>query len=248
MQHTELITNFAVAKDSKSTINPPTMSLGTTANLRKNGILLAYIAGKMPGIHLRKLLKVVYLMDERFMAMRGFPLTWFDYYAWAKGPVAPEAYAVKEGAFADFVSSKRDSNGKRKVFPAVNATLADSKSLFSDSEMSEIDRMLDVFKDMTADELSDITHIPTSPWSRVVADNHLSFDETNGKSDCLIPLTMLFAADDPRQKTYDNAKWEMELQARLNVSHSPGRHIKLEVVSPSEREQLQNPAYTPAIP
>lgn len=248
MQHTELITNFAVVKDSKSTINPPTMSLGTTANLRKNGILLAYIAGKIPGIHLRKLLKVVYLIDERFMAMRGFPLTWFDYYAWAKGPVAPEVYAIKEGAFADFVSSKHDSNGKRTVNPAVMVSLADSESPFSNSEISEINRMLNMFKDMTADELSDITHIPTSPWSRVVADNHLTFDETSGKSDCPIPLTMLFAADDPRQKTYDDAKWEMELQARLNASRKPGRHIRLEIVSPSEREQLQNPAYTPVIP
>ena len=66
------------------------MSLGITANREKNGALLAYIASNIPGINLRKLLKVVYLIDEQFMKLRGFPLTWFDYYAWAKGPVAPE--------------------------------------------------------------------------------------------------------------------------------------------------------------
>ena len=90
-------------KQPKDLTNYPA-SLGTTTNYHKNGVLLAYISNKIPNIHLRKLLKIIYLIDEYFMAMRGFPLTWFDYYAWAKGPVAPEVYAVKNNAFHEFVS------------------------------------------------------------------------------------------------------------------------------------------------
>lgn len=224
------------------------MSLGTTVNLHKNGVLLAYIASKIPNIHLRKLLKIVYLLDEHFMEKRGFPLTWFDYYAWAKGPVAPEVYAVKEGAFSDFVSAKRDDKGKRVINSTMQSIQIKGGVSFSSREISEIDKLLEVFKNKTADELSDITHIPTSPWSKVVADNHLKFDEKNGKSDCPIPLTMLFADDDPRVDVYENAKQSMELQAHLNANRNPNHLIRLKVVLPSEYEELRNPMYTPVIP
>ncbi|MDE6654361.1 MAG: SocA family protein, partial [Muribaculaceae bacterium] len=62
------------------------MSLGITANRIKTGALLAYIANKVPNINMRKMLKIVYLIDERFMQLRGFPFTWLDYYVWEKGP------------------------------------------------------------------------------------------------------------------------------------------------------------------
>lgn len=77
------------------------MSLGITVNKEKNGLLMAYIAEQINGVTLRKLLKITYLIDEKFMKQRGFPLTWFDYYAWEKGPVAPEVYEIKNGAFHD---------------------------------------------------------------------------------------------------------------------------------------------------
>ena len=95
------------------------MSFGSTVNMEKNGALLAYIAEKNPCIHLRKLLKMVYLIDEKFMEKRGFPLTWFNYQAWEKGPVAPEVYAVKEGAFSDYVKCQKNKDGKNIVTPAL---------------------------------------------------------------------------------------------------------------------------------
>ena len=87
------------------------MSLGVAANREKNGALLAYIAKNIPNIHLRKLLKIIYLIDEEFMKLRAFPLTWFDYYVWAKGPVAPEVYDVKNGAFSEYVTCHKDNCG-----------------------------------------------------------------------------------------------------------------------------------------
>ena len=72
------------------------MSIGIEANRQKNGAVLAYIANKVRGINMRKMLKIIYLIDERYMSLRGFPLTQLDYYVWEKGPVAPEIYAIKE--------------------------------------------------------------------------------------------------------------------------------------------------------
>ena len=73
-----------------------TVSLGIQANRVRIGALLAYIANKVPGITMRKMLKIIYLIDERFMRLRGFPFTWLDYYVWEKGPVAPEVYSIKK--------------------------------------------------------------------------------------------------------------------------------------------------------
>lgn len=188
-----------------------------TVNYHKNGVLLAYIANKMPNIRLRKLLKIIYLMDEHFMRMRGFPLTWFDYYAWAKGPVAPEVYAVKENAFSEFVTLKRDENDKCVINSVQPHEFLIYKEMgeFSQDEISTIDRLLTDFKDKSADELTDLTHVQDSLWSKVVADNHISFDEKK-TSDRQIPLTMLFDEGDYRLDVFDDAQWNMEFQAMLN--------------------------------
>lgn len=223
------------------------MSLGTTVNNDKNGVLLAYIANNIPDIHLRKILKIIYLMDEHFMRMRGFPLTWFDYYAWAKGPVASEVYDIKNGAFGNFVSYHRGEGEKRIVnlIPDVGKRLKES---FSKSETIEIDRLIEAYGACTADELSDLTHVEDSLWSKAVADNRLLFDEDNKTSDCPIRLEWLFSDSDWKAAAYKDARWSMEFQARLSSSRNPGHRIQLQVVSPSEREQYHIPVYSPAIP
>lgn len=193
------------------------MSLGITVNQHKNGILLAYIANKIPNIRLRKLLKIVYLIDEYFMKMRGFPLTWFEYYAWAKGPVAPEVYDIKNNAFAEFVSLKRDENNKCIINSVQPYEFLIYKEMdeFSQSEISAIDKLLAEYKDKSADELSDLTHVPDSIWSKVVAQNHISFD-IQKTSEYPVPLTMLFEDGDERLDVFEDAEWNMEFQAMLN--------------------------------
>lgn len=194
------------------------MSLGVTVNKHKNGVLLAYIANKIPDIHLRKLLKIVYLIDEHFTKMRGFPLTWFDYYAWEKGPVAPEVYAIKDGSFSEFVSVIRNKEDKRVVNSIQKHEFLIYKEMdeFSQSEISEIDKLLIKFKDKSADDLSDMTHIPDSLWSKVVSENNIVFDDQHHKSDCQINLTSLFGDGDYRREIYEDAQWNMEFQAMLN--------------------------------
>ncbi|MDE6794591.1 MAG: SocA family protein [Muribaculaceae bacterium] len=226
------------------------MSLGITVNKDKNGMLLAYLTNNMPDIHLRKLLKIIYLIDEHFMKLRGFPLTWFDYYAWAKGPVAPEVYEIKNGAFSEFVSSHRFKDNKCVINSLCDASevTMNMKSIFSELEVVEIDKLIGMYRSYTADELSDLTHVKDSIWSKVVADNHLVFDVNNRRSDCLIDLKMLFTDQDWRIEIYGDARWDLEFQAKLLSDRNPNHKIQLRVVSPTEREQYRIPAYSPAIP
>lgn len=192
------------------------MSLGITANRKKNGTLLAYIANKVPNINLRKLLKITYLIDEKFMKLRGFPLTWFDYYVWAKGPVAPEVYDIKNGAFSEYVTCHKNTDNKNIVEPVLSSKYLVLKQMdmFSPYEMKYINDTIFKYSDKTADELTALTHREDSLWAMVINGNSINF--INGKSEVLIPLTLLNKDSKEKNEVYEDAKWNMQFQAALN--------------------------------
>ena len=181
------------------------MSFGCTVNKEKNGALLAYIAEKSPGIHLRKLLKMIYLMDEKFMEVRGFPLTWFNYQAWEKGPVAPEVYAVKTGAFSEYVYCEKNKEGKNIVTPVQKHDYLIGKQMdvYSQYEKEIIDSVIDTYGEKTADELTTITHLDDSLWSKIVREQQVTF--VDGKSDIEIPLTRLNEGNEDKKAVYEDA-------------------------------------------
>ena len=181
------------------------MSFGSTVNMEKNGALLAYIAEKNPGIHLRKLLKMVYLIDEKFMEKRGFPLTWFNYQVWEKGPVAPEVYAVKDGAFDDYVTCRKNKDGKNIVTPVLQHDYLIGKQMeaYSLYEMEIIDSVIDAYCGKSADELTDITHRDDSLWTKIVNEQKVVF--VDGKSDVEIPLSRLNDSDEEKSAVYEEA-------------------------------------------
>lgn len=180
------------------------MSFGYTVNKEKNGVLLAYLAERIPNVTLRKLLKLVYLTDEKFTIERGFPLTWFNYFAWKKGPVAPEVYDVKNGSFADFVQCHRNSNDKYEVSPVSGALTKDRLNLYSRYEMNMIDEIISKYGSMSADELTDITHLENTLWSKVVNENKLTFSDS-GRSDCEIHLNRLIEGDEEKEEVFEDA-------------------------------------------
>lgn len=181
------------------------MSFGSTVNKEKNGALLAYIAEKSPGIHLRKLLKIVYLIDEKFMEKRGFPLTWFNYLAWEKGPVAPEVYALKDGAFSAYVKCQKNEEGSNIVIPSLKHDYLIDKQMevYSLYEKGIIDSVIEEYGEMTADELSDITHQRNSLWTKIVAEQKIVF--VKGKSNVEIPLSRLNEGNEEKAAIYDEA-------------------------------------------
>lgn len=181
------------------------MSLGLTVNKHKNGVLIAYIAQSILDINLRKLLKLIYLIDEKFMEQRGFPLTWFDYYAWERGPVAPEVYEIKNGAFSGYVKCFKNDEGKNiveSILPNKNQVMSQMDS-FSQYEMEIIDDIIIRYGKKTADELSDITHKNDSLWSAIVKEENISF--IDGKSDVQIPLIRLNTGNVEKEEVYKEA-------------------------------------------
>lgn len=195
-----------------------TVSLGITANRKKNGALLAYIANKVPEINMRKMLKIIYLIDERFMKLRGFPLTWLDYYVWEKGPVAPEVYDIKEenNCFSDFVKTKRSAEGKVVIYPlfAINDDPNGPFGELSEYDLSIINEELSKYGDKSADWLTNQTHLPDALWTKTKSEHHVEF--IGGKSDCRINMMDLIQDDEDLCEVYEDAKWNFSFQAQLN--------------------------------
>lgn len=193
------------------------MSLGITANRIKTGALLAYIANKVPNINMRKMLKIVYLIDERFTQLRGFPFTWLDYYVWEKGPVAPEIYSLKkkDNYFSDFVKATKSEDGKLIIRPLIpiNSDPFGPFGELSEYDLSIIDEELSKYGDKSADWLTDQTHLPDTLWTKTKLENKVVFKD--GKSDCSIDLTDLIKNDKDLCEIYEDAKWDIGFQAQL---------------------------------
>jgi len=186
------------------------MDFSTTKNRDKNGALLAYICQNVKGINLRKLIKLVYLIDEKFVRNRCFPLTWFTYYAWEKGPVSPEVYNIKNGNFSEHVSCRKNSEGQNIISPVLknNYQLIKNMDYFSQYEMSLIDSVIYEFGNKSADELSDLTHKNDSLWTKTVQSNDVVFE--NGKSDVEIKLEEI-NDDEEKKEIYNEALEYMQI-------------------------------------
>lgn len=180
------------------------MSFGNTVNKEKNGVLLAYFAEKIPNITLRKLLKLVYLTDEKFTIERGFPLTWFNYFAWKKGPVAPEVYNIKNGSFMEYVQCHRNSEDKCEVFPVNEALIQEKLNLYSQYEINMIDEIISTYGSLSADDLTNLTHLDNTLWSKVVNENNLTFSDS-GRSDCEIHLKRLIEGKEEKEEVFEDA-------------------------------------------
>ena len=191
------------------------MGIGIKANRKKIGALLAYLSFRMPNVELRKLLKITYLIDEKAVMERAFPITWLDYYAWAKGPVAPDVYDIKNGSLNDFVSCKKNAADKWTVSPVKNdefPILQDMKA-FSNYEKSIIDSVISQYGNKSSDELTDVTHECNSLWFKVVEENKIDFSK-QPKSVFLIDLNRL--NDDRKKEIYEEAFDSVQIQAAIN--------------------------------
>lgn len=186
-------------------------STAILAGKTKIGNLLAFLSTQIPNVPMRKLLKLIYLIDEESVLSRNIPITWLTYKAWEKGPVCEDVFDAKDnGLFSDYVTIERNDEGKYIFSPNVDPDLGE----FSKAEMALINSIIQKYGKMSADELTNITHEPDSLWSRVVRDNNIVFDDVHHRSDVTVGLENLLV--DEGLATYNDAKECMEFQAALN--------------------------------
>lgn len=110
-----------------------------------------------------KLQKLLYFAHGWHLALTGRPLIDETVEAWEYGPVIPSVYhAFKEyGAtrIADlYAGVKFDGKGWRIEVPRMQEADSHSRDL--------LDRILHVYNGYTGVQLSNLTHLPGTPWSK----------------------------------------------------------------------------------
>lgn len=193
------------------------MNIGLVANREKIGALASYIGFRLPDVELRKLLKLFYLIDEEAVRERAFPITWLNYMAWEKGPVSPDLYAIKDGSFCDYVVCKKNAANKWVVSSVNKAEYPVMRQMrcLSENERKLVDRILEKYGSMSADELTSITHRDGSLWSQAVARAGIDFCSTS-ESNVQIDLNALNSNNPDAQEIYEDAFDAVQIQAHLN--------------------------------
>lgn len=136
-----------------------------------NAIL--YFAHNTKRPNLTKLLKLLYLLDFTHFKETGYPSINLIYYAWEHGPVPKDFYEeVKDGNVPeDFINKFAIIPGNRweqdyperkeYVFKPIEKP---NTAVFTPRELRIIKNLCDIYRDATANQMSEITHLHNKPW------------------------------------------------------------------------------------
>jgi uncharacterized phage-associated protein len=174
-----------------------------------------------------KILKLLYLADEKSILESGAPISWLDYKAWMRGPVASDLYYEAER----IVNDKKESYNGLNIQPHVNVVLDNQikghkktmsiipKSDFNDDDFSdfEINILESIMKDYgskSVKELVDITHAENSLWDETVKANNLNKAfKVDASTD--YPLSLFNLIKGKKFKVYCNAVDTLKYQASI---------------------------------
>jgi len=159
-----------------------------------NAIL--YFARNTRKPNLTKLLKLLYLLDFTHFKETGYPSINLIYYAWDHGPVPKDFYEeVKDGnvpedfinKFAIIPSDRWEQEypeRKEYIFTPIEKP---NTAVFTPRELRIIKNLCDMYRDATASQMSEVTHLHKEPWDTTkktkglyqYVDYLLSIDDTS---------------------------------------------------------------------
>ena len=175
----------------------------------KIGNLIAYLATEIQPLSLTKLLKLLFIIDERAMLKSGAPITWLEYKAWGEGPVARDIYdevkfdiktviGNKSLSLNEFISVTKEFNANRNQEEVNLLPKKYSLAEFSRFEKELISGVIAEYGKLPAARLIELLHSKDSLWNKTVVRNNLQYDFAayGKKSDVTIHLGELIQEDD----------------------------------------------------
>lgn len=116
---------------------------------------------------LQKLLKLYYFSDREAYLATGLTMTGMDYFAREKGPVPDKLAGAIGGWLPDTYDMEsvimRNDNGHLTLQPEIEFR----DDFFSERELEILNTIKDQYCPRSAEELSEASHQPGLPWSRV---------------------------------------------------------------------------------
>ncbi|RUW60178.1 Panacea domain-containing protein [Mesorhizobium sp. M7A.F.Ca.US.008.03.1.1] len=156
-----------------------------------------------------KLFKLLYFLDFEHFKQTGRSVTGLTYNAWPKGPVPVALYNEIEAPSDDLAAAiqfekKEIQNGEMLT---VTPKRVFSSDLFSAREMRLLRGLAQEFKDKTADEMVEATHLENMPWDQIY--------NKEGKKQAEIPYALAVRSDE-REDVLRVAKERKELLESLS--------------------------------
>jgi uncharacterized phage-associated protein len=124
-----------------------------------------------------KLFKLLYFLDMDHYKATGRPVTSLHYFAWPMGPVPKELFEEIDKPKEDFKKFikiipqsfldpdfKVASPSKAIIF---KPTVTFNEKIFSPRELKLMNRLVEIYKDVGAKDISEISHAKGDPWDRV---------------------------------------------------------------------------------
>ena len=134
---------------------------------QKLGNAIVYIAHHTTSLSKTKLLKLLYLMEERMALKYHVPFIGIPYEVWQAGPVAKDVFIdLSDGPYLlkSFVVTEFKDGG---TFIKPIADFDDNE--FSECEIEMMDEVLKKYGNMTASDLVSETHKKGTLWYRTAA-------------------------------------------------------------------------------
>lgn len=171
-----------------------------------NAIL--YFARNTKRPNLTKILKLLYLLDFTHFKETGYPSINLIYHAWEHGPVPTEFYEeVKDGSIPEDFTSKLTiipsdrweqdyPERKEYIFKSIEKP---DMNIFTPREIRIIEKLSDIYRDATANQMKEVTHLPKEPW-----------DTTKKAKGLYQYIDYLLSIDDTSPLSVDEARDKLE--------------------------------------
>ena len=130
-----------------------------------------FFASNTKRVNLGKLSKLLYFLDFIHFNQTGYPSIGLKYYAFEKGPVPRDFWLeirdadVPEDFKGKIVLIRRTDDFEPNYKEVeIRALEKPDLSVFTQREIEVLDELAFVYKEATASDMSEVTHLPKQPW------------------------------------------------------------------------------------
>jgi uncharacterized phage-associated protein len=145
--------------------------IDTAKEKRINAIL--YFCKNTRRLSETKLYKLLYFLDFLHFKDVGRPVTDLEYFAWNFGPVPTKLFFEIKNKQApkpilNCLVEERDSDSREKRATFFKSLQAPDLKVFSARERKILENVAFIFREATAKDMTEITHLKNEPWDRTL--------------------------------------------------------------------------------
>jgi uncharacterized phage-associated protein len=134
---------------------------------------LAHFAAKVRHPRKVKMFKLLFFLDFYHFRETGLPVTDTSYFAWEFGPVPKDLFEeLEQGKVPEDLNElvaiirEEREDGRPSYRFALRPKRKPDLSVFTPRQLHILGELVEVFQDATGSQMSEVTHLPNSPWDR----------------------------------------------------------------------------------